>query len=103
MRAALRASGAPLIAVTPIVGGRAIKGPAAKIMESSGLAPSALTVARHYAGLIDGFVLDDRDAALAPQFTLPLHLTNTVMANLTDRERLAREVLDFAARIGRRA
>ncbi len=103
MRAALRASGAPLIAVTPIVGGRAIKGPAAKIMGELGLAPSALTIARHYAGLIDGFVLDDRDAALAPQFTLPLHLTNTVMANLTDRERLAREVLDFAARIGRRA
>jgi LPPG:FO 2-phospho-L-lactate transferase len=103
MRAALRATGAPLIAVTPIVGGRAVKGPTAKIMGELKLAPSPLTVVRHYAGLIDGFVLDARDAALAPQFTLPVHVADTVMVELADRERLAREVLSFAARIGRRA
>ena len=102
MRAALRASGAPVIAVTPIVGGRAVKGPTAKIMGELQLAPSPLTVARHYEGLIDGFVLDERDAALAPQFALPVHVTNTVMADLAGRERLAREVLGFAARVGRR-
>jgi LPPG:FO 2-phospho-L-lactate transferase len=101
MRAALRESGAPVIAVTPIVGGRAVKGPTAKIMGELKLAPSPLTIARHYAGLIDGFVLDERDAALAAQFTLPVLATNTVMADLNDRERLAREVLAFAARLGR--
>jgi LPPG:FO 2-phospho-L-lactate transferase len=103
MRAALRASGAPVIAVTPIVGGRAVKGPTAKIMEELKVAPSPLTVARHYAGVIDGFVLDERDAALAAQFALPVAVSDTVMADLNDRERLAREVLSFAARIGRRA
>ena len=103
MRAALRASGVPVIAVTPIVGGQALKGPTAKIMGELNLAPSPLTIARHYAGLIDGFVLDERDAALAPQFALPVHVTNTVMIDLCDRERLAREVLSFAAGIGARA
>jgi LPPG:FO 2-phospho-L-lactate transferase len=103
MRAALRSSGAPVIAVTPLVGGEAIKGPTAKIMRELGLAPSPLTIAHHYAGLIDGFVLDARDAALAPQFALPVHVTDTVMVALTDRERLAREALSFAARLGRRA
>ena len=103
MRAALRASGAPVIAVTPLVGGQAIKGPTAKIMGELRLAPSPLTIARHYSGIIDGFVLDARDAALAPQFALPVHVTDTVMVELTDRERLAREALSFAARIGRRA
>ena len=103
MRAALRSSGAPVIAVTPLVGGEAIKGPTAKIMRELGLAPSPLTIAHHYAGLIDGFVLDARDAALAPQFALPVHVTDTVMVALTDRERLAREALSFAARLGRHA
>ena len=82
MRAALRARGVPVIAVTPIVGGRAIKGPTAKIMGELNLAPSPLTIARHYAGLIDGFVLDVRDAALAPQFGLPVHVADTVMVEL---------------------
>ena len=103
MRAALRARGVPVIAVTPLVGGQAIKGPTAKIMGELQLAPSPLTIARHYAGLIDGFVLDERDAALAPQFALPVHVTDTVMVELAGRERLAREVLHFASRIGRRA
>jgi len=103
MRAALRASGVPVIAVTPIVGGEAVKGPTAKIMGELKLAPSPLTIARHYAGLIDGFVLDERDAALAPQFALPVHVTGTVMVDLAGRERLAREVLGFAAGLGRRA
>jgi LPPG:FO 2-phospho-L-lactate transferase len=101
MRAALRAPGVPVIAVTPIVGGAAIKGPTAKIMGELALAPSPLTIARHYVGLIDGFVLDARDAALAAQFALPVHVADTLMVELCDRERLAREVLSFAARIGR--
>lgn len=97
LRAALKAAGAPLIAVTPLVAGQAIKGPTAKIMRELNLELSPLTIARHYAGLIDGFVLDRRDAALAAGFPCALHVTDTVMVSLADRERLAREVLAFAA------
>ena len=60
MREALQASGAPVIAVSPIVGGKAVKGPTAKIMAELGLAPDSRAIARHYAGLIDGFVIDSR-------------------------------------------
>ena len=103
MRAALRASGAPVIAVTPLVGGQAVKGPTAKIMRELKVTPSPLSVAAHYAGLIDGFVLDARDAALASQFALPVQVADTLMTGLAERERLAREALAFAARLGRRA
>jgi len=100
MRAAVRATAAPVVAVSPIVGGRALKGPAAKIMGELGLAVSAATVAEHYAGLIDGFVVDsaDADAVLGlPAIALP-----TVMRTARDRARLARAVLRFAARLPRR-
>ena len=58
MRAALAASPAPVVAVSPIIGGRAVKGPTAKMMAELGLAVTCRTVAEHYAGLLDGFVLD---------------------------------------------
>jgi LPPG:FO 2-phospho-L-lactate transferase len=98
-RELLQAARAPVIAVTPLVAGRAIKGPTAKIMAELGLRPCAATVAAHYAGLIDGFVLDAQDAALAPLPAAALHVTDTVMVSLADRERLASEVLEFAARL----
>lgn len=96
MRAALRARGAPVIAVTPIIGDSAVKGPTAKIMRELGLTPSALTVLEHYRGLIDGMVLDERDAKLAKNIDLPLRLCDTLMRTLEDRERVARRVLEFA-------
>jgi len=96
-REALQAARVPVIAVTPLVGGAAIKGPTAKIMAELGVPRSALAVAHHYQGLIDGFVLDERDAALAAQFDLPVHIADTLMQSLADRERVAREVLAFAA------
>jgi LPPG:FO 2-phospho-L-lactate transferase len=96
-REALQEARVPVIAVTPLVGGAAIKGPTAKIMAELGVPRSALTVAHHYRGLIDGFVLDERDAALAAQFDLPVHIADTLMQSLADRERVAREVLAFAA------
>ncbi|MBS0366132.1 MAG: 2-phospho-L-lactate transferase [Proteobacteria bacterium] len=101
MRALLRAAGAPVIAVTPLIGGEAVKGPTAKIMRELGLPPSPLTIANHYAGLIDGFVLDERDADLAGSLDLSLRVTNTLMSSLEDRERLAREVLQFADALAR--
>lgn len=96
---AMRASKAPIIAVSPIVGGLAIKGPAAKMMAELGMPQSALAVAKHYQGRIDGFVIDDDDAELQPEIEalgIPTIVTNTVMLTLSDRTRLATRVLDFA-------
>jgi len=100
-RAALRATKVPVIAVSPLIGGEAVKGPTAKIMRELGLAVSALTVARHYEGIVRGFVLDAADAALAPRFGMPVHVTPTLMRTLADKERLAREVLEFARALRR--
>ena len=99
MRAALRARGAPVIAVTPLIGDSAVKGPTAKIMRELGLAPSPLTVREHYRGLIDGFVLDERDAALAADMDLPVQVCDTLMRSLEDRERVARCTLELAEKL----
>ena len=103
MRTALRARGAPVIAVTPIIAGSAVKGPTAKIMRELGLAVSPLTVLEHYRGLIDGFVLDERDAALAGDIELPIRTCNTLMRSLEDRERVARCTLALAEELRARA
>ena len=94
---AARARGAPVLAVSPIVGGRALKGPADRMLASLGDEPSALGVARRYAGLVDTFVLDTVDAALAGPIRdlgmAPL-VTDTVMRDDAGRSRLAGELLD---------
>lgn len=95
MRRALATASAPVVAVSPIVGGTAIKGPAAKMMRELDLPASAEQVAGHYGSLLDGFVLDEQDAALADHITAPTVVTQTVMVTLQDREDLARTVLDF--------
>ena len=97
MRRALRAARVPIVAVTPIIGDAAVKGPTAKIMTELGLGPSPLTVAEHYGGLIDGFVFDACDAGIAPRLDLPNRVCDTLMSTLEDRERVARCVLEFAA------
>ncbi|MEV0892046.1 2-phospho-L-lactate transferase [Promicromonospora sp. NPDC050262] len=87
------------VAVSPIVGGQAIKGPAAQILESLGHEVSALGVARIYAGLVDVMVIDERDANLAgavADLGLTVHVTDTIMGGPPGRERLARELLAFA-------
>ncbi|GAA4353664.1 2-phospho-L-lactate transferase [Variovorax defluvii] len=106
VRDALRSASVPVVAVSPIVGGQAIKGPAAKIMRELGKTPSALEVARHYGPLLDGFVLDHADAdaarAVAALGITPL-VTATVMKDAGDRAQLARELLDFVDRLARTA
>jgi len=87
---------APVVAVTPLVGGTALKGPTAKIMQELGMPLTPASVARHYEDLIDGFVVDERDAPLASGFPCPISVTDTVMTSLADRERVAQAVLDFA-------
>lgn len=99
MRRLLQEAGAPIVAVSPIVGGRALKGPTAKIMGELGLATDVLAVAAHYRGLIDGLVIDREDAGLRPRLQeagLQVAVTDTVMRSLDDRVQLARDVLDFA-------
>ena len=91
----------PVVAVSPIVGGQAVKGPAAKMMRELGLDPSAAAVAKHYGRLVDAWVIDRRDAKLETSLAEPgceVAVTDTLM---TDRGRsigLARVVLDLAAR-----
>ncbi len=96
LRAGLAACPAPVVAVSPLVGGRAIKGPAAKIMAELGIAANPQSICAHYQGLLDGFVLDREDAETAPSIALPTLVTQTVMRTLEDRERLAQAVLEFA-------
>ena len=99
MRALLKSAGVPIIAVSPIVGGRAIKGPTAKMMRELDIPPTAAAVARHYRGLITGFVLDECDAAAASEIAdlgMATTVTQTVMSSVDDRIALARDVLAFA-------
>ncbi len=105
LREAIGNAGAPIVAVSPIVGGAAIKGPAAKMMRELGHAASALGVARRYAGLVDGFVIDHADSADAEAIHalgMAVLATDAIMRDEDGRERLARECLDFAGRLGRR-
>ena len=99
LRAALSACRAPVVAVSPIVGGAAIKGPTAKIMTELGLPVTATAVARYYGDLLDGYVLDRSDAAMAPDLGLPALVTATVMKTAEDKQRLAREVVAFARQL----
>jgi LPPG:FO 2-phospho-L-lactate transferase len=96
LREALRRAGVPVVAVTPILGGAAVKGPTAKIMAELGLEVSPVTVASHYDGLLDGFVLDERDRALAPRFGIPVTVADTLMSTPEARERVARAALELA-------
>lgn len=89
----------PVVAVSPIVGGRAVKGPAAKMMAELGLEVSPLTVARHYADFLTGFVLDERDADAAASLNALVPnvlVTDTMMHSAEDRQRLAESILSFA-------
>ena len=99
MRELLRKRGAPVIAVTPIVGGKALKGSAGKMMRELGKEPSPRSVAGQYLRLIDGFVIDRQDEALAQSVRslgMEVLAAPTVMRSLEDRVTLARAVLDFA-------
>ena len=99
MRKALRARGVPVIAVSPIIAGKAVKGPAAKIMAELGLEADCRSIARHYEGLIDGFVIDGADEALASTLPMPAIVTNTMMRTLDDKVALARQCLAFCDRL----
>ena len=86
------------IAVSPIIGGQTIKGPAAKMYQELGIRPSALAVARHYQDHLSGFVMDRVDNDQEEQVTqlgVKVYLTDTIMKTAEDRRRLAEETLSF--------
>jgi LPPG:FO 2-phospho-L-lactate transferase len=99
LREAMSACTAPVVAVSPIIGGRAVKGPTAKMFAELGLSANAAAVARHYGELLDGYVLDHADAACASELGIPVAITHTLMRTLEDRDMLARDVLAFADRL----
>jgi LPPG:FO 2-phospho-L-lactate transferase len=98
LRAAVERSHAPRIAVSPIVAGKALKGPADKMLASLGYEASAASVASILRPLIDGYVLDERDADAIPAIEslgLPAQALQTIMGGRDDRARLGREVIEF--------
>ena len=93
MRVAIEGCGAPVVAVSPIVGGRAVKGPTAKMMQELGLAVSSASVAQRYGKLLSGYVVDMEDAEGIPG---KIRVAKTLMKTIEDKEALARTVLGFA-------
>ncbi len=91
MREALRGASAPVVAVSPFVDGRAVKGPTEPFCEHAGIAPSATGIARAYSGTIDAIVADEAVHGV------PGLVTDTLMPTAEDRARVARELLDFSA------
>ncbi|OGA19719.1 MAG: 2-phospho-L-lactate transferase [Betaproteobacteria bacterium RIFCSPLOWO2_02_FULL_63_19] len=102
MKEVLRRCGAPVIAVTPIIGGHALKGSAAKMMRELGRDVSARSVAMEYLRIIDGFVIDEEDIEMAEGIRasgIQVIGAKTIMRTLDDRIALANTVLDFAQSI----
>jgi LPPG:FO 2-phospho-L-lactate transferase len=99
IRDSLMMARAPVVAISPLVGGKAVKGPTAKIMEEFGLSVSAAAIARHYGDILDGVVVDERDPA--EEIEIATLRTDTLMMNPHDRARLAREALEFGDRLRR--
>ena len=90
--------GVRVVAVSPILGGHAVKGPAAKMYRELGIEPSGLAVASHYHGLANGFVLDKIDEQLKGDvmgLSMRILVTNTLMDSLDNRSQLAQDVLNF--------
>ena len=96
MRTAIANCRAPVVAVSPVIAGQAVKGPTTKMMRELGLAASASAVACRYADLLDAFVVDEADAAMAAPEGVRLVTARTLMTCLADRRRLAQIVLAAA-------
>ena len=102
VRAMIAARKVPVVAVSPIIGDAAVKGPAAKIMREFGHAPSATTIARLYSGLADGLVIDERDRHLRGEIEavgLRVCIADALMRSPQDQARLARTTLEFASKL----
>ncbi|WP_424626987.1 2-phospho-L-lactate transferase [Bradyrhizobium sp. SYSU BS000235] len=98
IRKALDAVKAPIVAVSPLIGGQAVKGPTAKIMAELGLPADSVTIARHYP-FLSGLIIDETDREEADKIEMPVHVASTWMRSFEDRDRLAAECLKFAAQL----
>ena len=99
VRDLILAADVPVVAVSPIIGGGAVKGPAAKIMAELGLTPSVTAIAAHYQGLVTGLMIDTVDAALAAEIEatgMRVRMAPILMRDTEDRRRLAAECIAFA-------
>jgi LPPG:FO 2-phospho-L-lactate transferase len=99
IRSALERRRAPVVAVSPIVGGKAVKGPTAKLMAELGVPVSPAAIASHYGGLIDGMLVDERDEG--GDIGVETSSADTLMITLADRIRVAEAVLALADRLRR--
>ena len=105
VRQGLQSTPAPVVAVSPIVGGKALKGPAARIMEELGMAPGNLAIAEYYRDFLDGLVIDrvdEHEAAAIEKLGIKVKIADTVMRSLQDRIDLAETTLQFAFGLTRR-
>lgn len=91
----------PAVAISPLIGGKAVKGPTAKLMQELGISSTSRSIADHYRGLIDGLIVDSTDAGEAEDAGLPVLITKTLMTDLDSRIELARNAVGFAKRLGR--
>jgi LPPG:FO 2-phospho-L-lactate transferase len=94
-----RGEGKPVVAISPIIGGQAVKGPAAKMYRELGIEPSALAVANHYSDILTGLVLDNVDRELVKRIEVNTFVTNTMMTSSEDRRRLAQDVLTWMGKL----
>ena len=99
MNAAIRAAAAPVIGVSPIVGGQAVKGPTAKMMRELGLEVSNRAIESHYGDIVDAWIVDSADAKDAAGFDRPVRVAPTLMRTDADKEALARALLELAAEL----
>jgi LPPG:FO 2-phospho-L-lactate transferase len=84
-----------VVAVSPLIDGKTVKGPAAKMFIELGIPATALSVAEHYGSLLAAFILDDADRKRGYTFPIPVLWTNTLMKTSADRRRLAQDVLNL--------
>ncbi len=95
IRQALVQTRAPVVAVSPLVGGAAVKGPTRKLMDERGIAPTPASIAAHYAGIIDALLIDERDRD-TPAVAIHHAYCDTLMRDRADRIRVARAAIELA-------
>jgi LPPG:FO 2-phospho-L-lactate transferase len=88
-----------IVAVSPIIGGKTVKGPAAKMFAELGIEPSALAVAEHYENFLTGIVVDSVDSELAKRIRIPTLVTDTLMNSIASRVQLAQKTIHFAGNL----
>jgi LPPG:FO 2-phospho-L-lactate transferase len=97
IKQAINASHAPVVGISPLIGGQAVKGPTAKIMAELSISTTASAIADHYSDLIDGLIIDCADSDESVDIPVPTLITPTLMKTPEDREVLAMAALNFAS------